>query len=282
MPIEGRTRITELASWAPDTIPLDEGALAIAALYRPDVDETSSRATLDELAERVRQRTEGAKDHDRLAALIQVLARDAGYAGNTANYYDPRNSFLNEVLLRRVGIPITLGVVYMEVARRAGIRLVGVSFPGHFLVRYPGPERPVILDCFAGASEVGEAELRARLRTPKRTAPNDAAAGRFLHQLLDGATSRDILVRMLGNLKAVYLDAHDLSRALAAVDAIVALAPDATTELRDRGALYHRLECFGAALKDYRRYTTLAPSARDVPAIRRAIIDLERRVARLH
>jgi regulator of sirC expression with transglutaminase-like and TPR domain len=277
-----RTRFAALAASPPDAIPLDEAAFLIAAEEYPDLDVAALGASLDELAARAIARARDGGEEARLAGLVDLLARELGFRGNAEDYYDPRNSFLNDVLERRVGIPISLGVIYMEVARRMGVALVGVSFPGHFLVRYPGPGRPLTLDVFAGATEVSDAVLRDRLRRLAAHPVENEEAARALSGLLRGASPRQILIRMLTNLKVIFLHRRDHLRALRAVERILLLAPDDTEELRARATLYHHLDAFRAALGDYRRYLELAPDAEDAPAIRSLVVDLELRAGALH
>jgi regulator of sirC expression with transglutaminase-like and TPR domain len=280
---DSRARFAALASGEGASVELDEAAVLVAAEYSTTVDLGAVRGELDALARRARERVpERAADHDRLEALVQTLATDAGFRGNTRAYRDPRNSFLNEVLARRRGIPITLSVVYMEVARRMGLPLVGVSFPGHFLVRYPGPAAPVILDAFSGGAEISEAALVQRLCRGARGDLERSEARHTLARLLGGATIKEIVLRMLANLKAIFLERQDHHRALVAVDRILLLEPDAPSELWARAVLHHRLEAYRAALADYQRYIELMPTDPDAPAIREIIVDLTRRVERLH
>jgi regulator of sirC expression with transglutaminase-like and TPR domain len=281
METDVRTRFTALASGPEDRIDLAEASLLIAAEHCPNLEVAVVQRELDALAARLRQRAAGRRGRALLAVLIETLSRDMRFRGNTDDYYDPRNSFLNEVMERRVGIPITLSVLYLEVARRIDLPLLGLNFPGHFLVRYPGPERPVVLDVFAGAVEVSEEALRDRIR---RSYPGieDTDVDGLLARLLEGASRKDILVRMLTNLKVVFLQRQELPPAIAAIDRILLLSPEAASELRDRAGLYHRLECFTPALADYRRYLELRPEAPDAGTIRTIVVDLERLVAHVH
>jgi regulator of sirC expression with transglutaminase-like and TPR domain len=285
-PEDTRSRFAALASPGSTTMELDEAAWLVAAAYSSTAELGTMQRHLDRLADRVRERVPGGgSDHDRLGALIEILAHEAGFQGNADDYYDPRNSFLDEVLARRVGIPITLSVLYMEVARRAHLPLVGIGFPGHFLVRYPGPEAPVILDPFSRGSVVSEAALLERLSrvpTGRPGSPERAAAQRLLATLLAGCDVRAIVARMLANLKAIFLERRDYASALLAVDRLLMLAPDEPQELRMRAALHHRLEAHRAALADYRRYLTLVPDTEDASEIRGIIATLARQVDHLN
>ncbi|MGH7857228.1 MAG: SirB1 family protein [Candidatus Binatia bacterium] len=271
---DASARFADLASLPDDRIDLAEAALLIALEEYPGLDVAAYLARLDEIASgalpRVRDRRTAL---ERVTALNDFLFADLGFRGNQQDYYDPKNSFLNDVLDRRTGIPITLSLVYCEVGRRAAVPVVGVGCPGHFLVRHE--EHPEILvDAFAGGFVTLE-ECERRLET--MTGSSADAERRWLRP----ARPREILVRMLRNLKRVYAQRNDAARALAAVDRICVLAPDDADELRDRGALYLKLECFAAALRDFQRYLDLRPDGESAPAIRQTLPELERRASRL-
>lgn len=275
---------------------LARAALLIPLLEFPQLDAAPYLARLDamglEAATRIASRgldprTAGA--HGLVAELNRYLFEDQGFSGNRKRYDDPRNSFLNEVLDRRTGIPITLALVYLEVARRAGVRIVGVNFPGHFLVRCPsrhsaaGFGEDLIVDPFHGGALLSESDCRRLLEKHIGT---DAA---FDPALLAPATKPQILTRMLLNLKRIYVrmrsfpQAHDVTRLLLAVD------PSALTELRDRGLLAYHLKDFSGALRDLQHYLQLiasepadAEAATDHDQIWEHVKTLRRRVAALN
>jgi regulator of sirC expression with transglutaminase-like and TPR domain len=281
MKSDTRARFAALAAGPDEGIDLDEGALLIAAEHYPALEVAAVRRQLDSIAGTVSARAPRATHRERLAALIDTLVREMCFRGNSDDYYDPRNSFLNDVIDRRVGIPISLSILYLEVARRIDLPLVGLNFPGHFLVRYPGPEPPAVLDVFAGAREIPDPVLQDRIRAASPSPLSPAQASGVLERLFAGAPKKEILARMLTNLKMIFLQTEDLPQALAAVERILLLRPNAATEIRDRAVIYHRLECFGPALADYKRYLPLAPDDSEAVAIRAAIMDLERQVAHL-
>jgi regulator of sirC expression with transglutaminase-like and TPR domain len=244
-------------------------ALWIAAEEYPDLDHDAYLGYLDDVARTVRERvSDGAPaDAERRALAEEVFVRQ-GFTGNANEYYDPRNSFLNEVIDRRRGIPITLAVVYLAVGRRLGAPVFGVNAPGHFLVRHG----EAILDPFAGGRAVSAATLREQLRQMGVDEPE-----RHLARLIDvPPDTRMILVRMLGNLKANYLQRKDFVRSLAVVDRLVNLEPTNPLWLRDRGALYQRLDCAHAAVADLERYLTLAPDDPENDVIRESLVKLSR------
>ena len=270
-----RQRFAQLAALPDEAIDLAEAALLIAAEAYPGLDVAAYIGQLDDLAHAARPQLEAAaSEHERVPHLNRFLFVEKRFAGNQKTYYDPRNSFLNEVLDRRKGIPITLAVVYMEVARRVGLPVHGVAFPGHFLVKYAG-EPEIIIDAFFGQM-LTEEQCRQRLRAV--LGPNAA----FDRRYLSPATTKEILVRMLGNLKQIYLKAGDDAAALSCVDRMLLVVPDSTRELRDRGMIYRRLECYRAAAADLERFLTLAPDDESAEVVRNTLVAIQRRAARLH
>lgn len=236
-------------------------ALLIARLGYPRLDPAPYLARLEELGDAAAGRLAADPRADRqgaIDALNRFLFEDEGFSGNTGDYDDPRNNFLNQVLDRRTGSPITLAVVYIDVARRAGIRVDGVNFPGHFLLRFPfgaedGPGSAVFVDPFHGGSILSERDCRALLR---RHAGDSVEFG---PRLLAPATKQQILVRMLGNLKRLYVRMRSFPQGRAITDLLLAIDPSAFRELRDRGLLSYHVNDYAAALRDleaYLRYTS--------------------------
>lgn len=271
-------RITRMPD---EDVSLAEGALWIAASEYPGLAVDDYLARLDEMANKLRSRLRAdVATAEKLLALNHFLFSELGFSGNTDNYYDPRNSFLNEVLERRLGIPITLGVVYIEIGRRIGLGLYGVSFPGHFLVKCALRDGMVVLDPYSGGVSLGVDELQQRLRAAGSGADVDEA---ILSHLLSAASNKEVLARMLRNLKGVYGQQDDWLRALSASERLIALTPDdAAEEYRDRGGIYLKLECFRAALGDFNTYLKQCPGAHDVETVRAQIAELAARVARLN
>jgi regulator of sirC expression with transglutaminase-like and TPR domain len=272
-----RDRFATLVS-AGERMDLARGALEIARIAYPKLDPSPSLRQLDSLAATARRQValDGPPEMA-VAALATYLGDECGFRGNQDDYYDPRNSFLNDVLERRTGIPISLAVVLLETASRVGLSVEGVGFPGHFLVRVRGSTAPVYFDPFFGGRTIGSVELLARYRALSRddtaTLPADALAP---------TGTSGILARMLRNLLRLYLERRDHTHALAAVDLLLVLLPDSADELRVRGLLYEHLECSGAALDDLRRYLALAPGAPDAEAVRRRVAHLTRAAAAVH
>ncbi len=266
-------------------IDLARACLLIAADAYPGLDVDGYLGEIERLAARLRGRlAPGGGTEERVLALNEFLFDDLGFSGNAGNYYDPRNSFLNEVLDRRTGIPITLSVLYLELGRRIGLELEGVSFPGHFLVRLRVRGAMLVLDPFSGGEALSETDLRERLQ---RVIPEGAAGGVPVDALpldpfLEPANKRQILARLLRNLKGIYREADKPQRLLEVLNRMLVVSPEAHGELRERGLLYHKLECYRAALKDLQEYTALEPEAPDIDDVRAKLVELAARCARLN
>jgi regulator of sirC expression with transglutaminase-like and TPR domain len=275
--VEGSLRRRfERAVASGDALELARAALVIASIDHAPVDEASAFAELDALAAGARMRLEGVSDPTaRAHALMSFLFRERGFRGNQEHYYDSRNSCLDEVLARRIGIPITLSVVAIEVGARIGLRFEGVAFPGHFLIRPAFGDAAPIFDPFHGGTTVDNDELVSRLRSLAQQSGRPAPEfSKVPHEFLEDATRPTILARMLRNLLRIYAQGDDHARALAAVDLLLVLTPDAPDEVRTRGTLYEQLDCPAAAAADFRRYLQLAPKAPDAA-------EVEQRLSRL-
>jgi regulator of sirC expression with transglutaminase-like and TPR domain len=260
-------------------------ALVIARIAYPELAPEPALATLDALAAGVGPRLDPTEPiAQRAAVLTRYLFEECGYHGNRDDYYDPRNSFLNDVLERRTGIPITLAVVLLEVGARVGVALEGVGFPGHFLVRVADSDGSQLLDPFFGGRRVSDDELRERWRAFDATGsePLGGNLQRALPQALQTTGALGILTRMLGNLLAIYRERESHQEALATVELLLMLTPNAAELIRIRGLLYEQLECFASALNDFRRYVALAPEAQPAAAVREHLASLERIAATLH
>ena len=241
---------------------LAPAALAIARVEYPSLDPKPYLAQLDRMGieARARARMPGS---DPIRAFNEYLYDEQGFVGNRERYDDPRNSFINEVLERRTGIPISLAVIYLEVAHRAGLHVDGVNFPGHFLLRvregYGDPRSEVaIIDPFHGGARLSEYDCRQLLRQHV----GDEAA--FDTSLLAPATRHDIIVRILVNLKRLYVRMRSFPQARFVSTLLLGIDPSAISELRDRGLLAYHLQDFAAALRDLEEYLRLAPKIPDL------------------
>ncbi|HVC12801.1 MAG TPA: tetratricopeptide repeat protein [Burkholderiales bacterium] len=266
-------------------IDLARACLMLAGDTYPGLDVERYLGDLERLALRLRRRLpQGCGAEDMVIALNRFLFDDLGYWGNTDDYYDPRNSYLNEVMDRKTGIPITLSILYMEIGRRIGLPLEGVSFPGHFLVRLRLRGTLLVLDPFLGGAPQSDGELRERLEL---VIPAGATGGLPVSQLpleqfLEPAGNRQILARVLRNLKGIYLETDRPERLLEVLNRLVLVAPEASAELRDRGYAYERLECWRPALQDLSTYVAREPEAPDGEAVRAKVAQLRDFCARLN
>ena len=261
-----------LASLEGDTLPLLGTALLIARDEYPQLDANLYDTLLQSHAEHLRGEIEAIDAWPmKMQAINRHLFEELGYKGNHDEYYDPRNSYLNEVFEHRLGNPVSLAMVQMEVARRLGVPLDGVSFPGHFLVRLPIDDGVLVMDPFNRGRPLDEDELRQRARPHLGgEMPDDEA----LYQILNPASHRAILMRMLRNLHGVYTERDDWERAVRSADRILKLSPDNSEALRDRGLGYLRIGHRHGARNDLARYLQLNPDAADAGPLRERLVDM--------
>ena len=248
-----------------DELDLLEGALLIAKDEYPALDSAEVEAQLKALAQPLAQAGISSMPAPVQArALAEHLFVRLGFRGNRDDYYDPRNSFLNEVVSRRIGIPISLSLVYVEVARRAGVSASPVGFPGHFLARIDDHDRRVVVDPFHGGEALDEVALAELLRRA-------GSKLRYSSDMIAATPVRHVLARMLMNLRGIYANRGEYARLLVILDRLIDILPDASEELRDRGLLLGRLGAPEAAARDLDSYVERQPHADDVPEVRRWI-----------
>jgi regulator of sirC expression with transglutaminase-like and TPR domain len=271
-------RLFELARQPNAEWDLGYGALLIAAAEYPDLDVGFYLSRLDELGHKAVIRIPKTEDWaERLSAFNDFLFLEEGFQGSEGDYFDPKSSYLNDVLDDHVGIPISLAVVMMEVGRRAGFDFQGVSFPGHFLVKMPVPGGEVVLDPVHGGLALTAEQLEERLVEMYPDPPRPDLA-----DVLGTADKSEILCRILRNLKRYYLHEEANEKALSAMDQLLILNPDNLTEQRDRGEHYLRMEAFRAALADLSHCLEIASVEDDIEVLRMQVSDLRLRVARLN
>jgi regulator of sirC expression with transglutaminase-like and TPR domain len=274
-------RWQEIAARPEEDIDLAEAALVIAMEEYRTLDVPAYLRRIDDMAGTLKRRLRSdISTAETVIALNCYLFDELGFAGNAADYYDPRNSFLNEVLDRRLGIPITLSMLYVEIGRRVGLAVRGVSFPGHFLVKCPVRDGAVVLDPYARGISLGLDDLRERLKA--LGGGSVEVSDEAVRQMLVSAGKREILGRVLRNLKGIYMQKRDFERALSASSRVLMLDAGAAEEYRDRGNIYFELECFRAALADYQRYLQLRPGANDAGPVRSKVAELQQLAARLN
>lgn len=268
-----RDRFLELVAGPQDRLDLCEAALWIAAESCAPLDVAAELHRVDELAEGAARVASGSSEGDRARALVSYLHGELGFRGNAQDYYDPRNSYLNDVLERRTGIPISLSILWIGVANRLDLPSAGVSFPGHFLATTL--EDQIVVDAFHGRV-VGPEECEELLR--QATGPD----AQFDARMLAPAPARHVLARVLSNLKQIHIHNQTWDQALRCSERILLLLPDEALELRDRGLLYRALECFRPALQDLEEFVALAPESEEARALHPVLAELRARTTRLN
>lgn len=274
--------------FASEPVDLVRAALLIGRIECPDLDERGALRELDRLGDIARDRLlslGSVSVRARIAELNSFVYDQTGFDGNRSRYDDIRNSLLHVVVDRKLGIPITLAVVYMGIARRAGLEVFGVAFPGHFLMRVPNDagddeRRPLILDPFDGGHELDDEALRALL------ASHGSDDAEWSDRLLLPCTTRHIVIRMLNNLKRLYIAQRSFAQAWQAANLLIQMVGPVPDELRDRGLLSYHLDDFAPALEDLEAYLRLSgelPGENEERAqIRDHVHALRRRVASLN
>ena len=263
-----------------DSIPLFEAALAIAQDVDPQLDLAATQAEVDILAARLQRRlAPDASSVQKLRMLNHFFYRELGFAGNVNDYYDPDNSYLHRVITTRRGIPISLAVLYMELAQQIGLDVKGISFPGHFLMKLSIQSGDIVLDPFNGVS-LSREELEERLEPyfEHHSYPGAIPLSYYLH----AAHPREILVRMLRNLKALFVEHMRWQRVLGVQQRLLILLPGEITERRDRGLAYANLECPQAALADLEAYLAECPYAPDADVLRSKLPELREASRRMN
>jgi regulator of sirC expression with transglutaminase-like and TPR domain len=258
-----------------EKIDLIRSALTIARTEYPDVNVESYVARVDELARSAASRIGDIGDpRDVITALNYALFREAEIQGNREDYYDPRNSFINEVLDRRLGIPITLALIYMEVGRRLGFPLFGVGMPGHFLLKhYDIDGSETIIDCFNGGDILSAQDCQRRL--------DEIYSGQMTlrPEFLFAVSRRQMLTRILNNLKTAYLSARNFRKALPIVDLVLVIYPRSPEDVKQRALLQYSLGQSRGAADDLEAYLKMSPEASDADEIRQTALSIRRMLA---
>jgi len=271
MSTRSRRTFQELVTLPEGAIPLAEAALLLACEEYPQLEISPYLDQLDEIADIARPKLRsGDSPLNTIDTINDVLFGIMGFRGNTENYDDPRNSFFNDVLERRTGIPITLSAVYLEVARRLSFPIVGVGMPGHFLVKYCDPTQELFLDPF-NAGEILTQDDCAR-----RFTRMFGETQQFSERMLAAVTPRQMLFRMLNNLKTIYLKFHAFDKGLAMVDMMLLADPDALEQHRDRGILHVQMRRFEAAIRDFDLYLKGMPDSKDREQVEDHLKELRR------
>ena len=260
------------------SINLAAATLAIARTEYPELDAPYYLARLEALAKRVRSRMRSSPTaRESIALLNRVLFDEEGLRGNRDDYYDPRNSFLNDVLDRKLGIPITLSVIYLDVARRVGFPIAGTGMPGHFLLKhYDVMAGEIIIDPFNRGRIVCHADCQQRL--------NEIYSGELELQpeFLKAVTHREILIRVLNNLRQIYFTQRNFQKGLRVLDLLLAIPPMSPELLRERGLVRLNLEHYFGAAQDLGAYLQLQPEAEDADDVSETLDMLRQLLARLN
>ena len=261
-----------------ERIDLLRAALTFARIEYPQLDPEPYVRQIEELAQRVVTRIRDASDPAQsIAAINEVLYQEEMFRGNTVEYYSPLNSFINDVLDRRLGIPISLALVYMEIGRRAGFPLFGVGMPGHFLVKhYDVSGQPTLIDTFERGMVVTEEDCRQKVF--QLTAGQSTLQPEFLNTV----TKRQMLTRMMNNLRTIYLARRDLKRAVQVVDLILVIYPRSPEDVKQRAVLRYNLDDLSGAVADFEDYVKMSPEASDAEEIKQTALSLRRQMARLN
>ena len=262
-------QLQEILSGPEREIDLGAAALTVARLEYLDLDIAPYVAKLDQFSTRAAKRlTAGASPLQLVQALNGFLFEEEGFRGDSADYYDTRNSCLNEVMDRRGGIPITLSVVYLEIARRLDLPFFGVGLPGHFVVKYDDGDQVLFVDPFGGGTIVGrdgcQKLVTAVLGSPRNLSDADFAA----------VEKRYIIERMLNNLHGIHLHSCQYRKAIGVLDLTIALSADAAGRFKQRGMLYYQLRDFPRTRQDLERYLSLRPDAPDAQEVEKQIAGL--------
>ena len=252
-------------------VDLGRAALVLARIEYPDLDVDSYIKKLDQFAHEAPSPPESCYDPEQVIdALHRYFFDDLGFKGNEDDYYNPRNSFLNDVIDRRTGIPITLSVIYLEVTRRLGLPFYGVGLPGHFLLKYDDGRQAIYIDVFHRGRILDRAQCQALVASLRG---EEALLSESDFRAVD---SRHILIRMLNNLRNIYLDSRQYRKGLPVLDAIVALAPAAADELKHRAWLHYELGHWKQARQDLETYLSVRPDAEDADDARKWIDRIRR------
>lgn len=265
-PAFARARFRELATLPDHLVDLVEGSLLIAAEDQPGIEIDRYLGQLSHWSDAVRGRLEGSRDPERIVESInRLLFDEEGFHGENEDYYDPRSALLSETFETHAGLPISLSILYIEISRRVGMEVSGVSLPGRFLVKFSGVFGQIVVDPFDGGRVLSKLELQKLL--------DEVYGGgvRLREHHLRSFTPKEILARELAHLKAAYMARHDLAHAAASIDRLLILDDHDAYELRDRAAIAAQMHAYQLAIDCFERYLALMSHAEDTARIREQI-----------
>jgi regulator of sirC expression with transglutaminase-like and TPR domain len=277
MLLSAAERLRQILSGPEQQIDLGRAALALARLEHPALDEDGYVGRLRQFADQLRPKLpEKLASGDVVGAVSQHLFEELGFCGNEGDYYDLRNSFLNDVIDRRTGIPITLSVIYLEVTRHLELPYFGVGLPGHFLVKYDDGRERVFVDPFHGGRTLKRNQCQKWLR--------EILGRRVVLREHDFAAvdKRYIVRRMLNNLRDIYLNSRRYRKGLEVIDMLLLLNPGSTEEIKQRAWLHYELGQHSQARDELESYLASRPEAEDVEDVKKWILALKRTQAQLN
>lgn len=266
-----KTAFIKMLKQPDNDISLAKAALMVAKFEYPELNIDDYLLKIRNIAEEINNRlTATANAAEILKQLNHVLFIEKGYEGNTNAYYDPRNSFLNDVIERKLGIPISLSILYIELGHALGLPLSGISFPGHFLVKLEISDGAIVLDPYFGGVSLNEEDIEERLREYYGAKLNKSRA----HGVLSSSSNKEIILRVMRNLRNLYMQEENWVKALPLADIMVEMDDDKPDALKARAAIYDQQECHIPALADYSAYLKLSPDTPGNQFIRARVIDL--------
>ena len=273
-----RNAFKQLLNQPDNDISLAKAALMVAKLEYPELNINDYLLKIQNIAEEIHNRLPAtANAAEILKQLNHVLFIEKGYEGNTDSYYDPRNSFLNDVIERKLGIPISLSILYIELGNALGLPLSGISFPGHFLVKLEISDGAIVLDPYFGGISLNEEDIEDRLREYYGATLNKSRT----YGVLSSSTNREIILRVMRNLRNLYIQDEIWEKALPFADIMVEMDDDQADALKARAAIYDQQECHIPALADYSAYLKLSPDTPGNQFIRARVIDLAKSVRKV-
>lgn len=271
MTARSRKTFEELINLPDLAIPIAETALLLACEEYPQLALSPYLGHLDDMAGDIENRLRGKRPAlETIATINEVLFDEYGFSGNSTQYYDPRNSFLNDVLDRRTGIPIALSAIYMEVAQRIGFQVDGVGIPGHFVVKHVSRTEEIFLDPFNCGALLTRDDCRQLILKVSRDDSED------IDHWLGRVTHRQIVLRMLNNLKIIYINGGAFDKALIMLELMALADPSDPSIYKECGMLRLQLRQFGQTARDLKRYLKLAPDAEDREQIEDYLKDIRR------
>lgn len=260
-----RDLFTDMLSRSDSDIELDTASLLIAKEEYPELNVGDYLDRLNSMSEEIKSRLSADySPSEAIQSMNDYLFAKQGFSGNQENYYDPKNSYLSDVLDRKTGIPITLSIIYMEIGRRLGLQLHGLGMPGHLIIGYRFEDELKLLDPFNAGASLTMQQCQERVKAMTNGGP-------FRSEFLRPMENRQIIWRMLNNLKGIYVRASDFKKAVSIIDRMMLITPKSATLMRDRGVIKYRMEALTGAVDDLEQYLKISPNAWDAAEVKQLI-----------